>query len=285
MSTELQTALSLTLPSGELDMHHLLLLAVLIVAGLLGGAANHLLGEREAASESPPRDRLGTLLPPGQPASPALLHHLVFGVVAALTVPLWLSMLSSSLLDATRSRPQELFVFGGICLAYVIATRQLFVRREAPLRRQITALQEELSALREQQAMLAATTQAAAAAAAQAAQAVEAAQAGWAQERPSADTAARPPEPDPQQVMSFQDIELLRALAGGQYICGNLAALCQATGLPRELISQRLATLKQLGVIENRISDKHVLYWALSASGRAVLEEILAPAGDPPAAS
>ena len=277
LTTELQTAFSLTLPSGELDAHHLILLAVMIVAGLVGGAANRLLSEREEGEAPVQEGRFGKPLRSDGKLPKDAIRHALFGVVAALTVPLWLGMLSSSLLDATRSRPQELFVFGGLCLIYVISTRQFFINRQAPLRRQIDTLQRELTALREQQSTLAASSQAAADAAAQVAQALETACA-------ATGSLSRPVEPDPQQVMTFQDIEVLRALAAGQYICGNLAALCEATGLPRELVSQRLATLKQLGVIENRISDKHVLHWALSASGRTVLEEILSPAGEAPAA-
>ena len=56
---------------------------------------------------------------------------------------------------------------------------------------------------------------------------------------------------------------------------GNLAAICERTGLNRDFVSQRLTIMKSMGVIETRINDKNVLYWGVSVRGKAVLGDIL----------
>lgn len=80
---------------------------------------------------------------------------------------------------------------------------------------------------------------------------------------------------DPREVVTYNDVEILRALADESYVYGNLAALTEKTGLGRELISQRLAVLKNVGLIDTRINDKNVLHWVISARGRQVLTDVL----------
>ena len=55
----------------------------------------------------------------------------------------------------------------------------------------------------------------------------------------------------------------------------NLAGLAEKTGLGRELISQRLTVLKNLGIIETRINEKNVLHWFVSNKGKQLLGDIL----------
>ena len=92
MASELQQAFQMELPGPMLDGHMLLILAIMIVAGVLGGTANHFLAEKTLEAERR-----------------AWLRYVVFGVVAALTVPLFLNMISSTLLDATRNKPVDFY--------------------------------------------------------------------------------------------------------------------------------------------------------------------------------
>ena len=92
-----------------LDNYMLAVFSIMLGAGILAGLANFFLRDQE-----------------GQASTRELLKYLVLGVVAALTVPLFLNMTSSNLLDFGRSRPNALFVFGGFCLLYVLLSRRLF---------------------------------------------------------------------------------------------------------------------------------------------------------------
>ncbi len=96
-------------PAPLLDPYLLTLLAIMLAMGTLAGIANYFLAEGQ--------DRAGAR---------AFLKYLVLGIVAALTVPLFLNMASSNLIEMGRNRVHALFVFAGFCLVYVLLSRRLF---------------------------------------------------------------------------------------------------------------------------------------------------------------
>lgn len=239
MSTELQPALMVTAPSGALDMHMLIVLAVMLAAGLLGGVANSFFADRQAGP-----DRF------------SWMKYAVFGVVAALTVPLFLNMISSTLLEGARTKPLDLFAFGGFCLIYVLASRRLMENAALLLKGQIDSVKRDLVLLKERQASEPAAPPAL-------------------RKVDNTSPAAEPEKLESREILSYNDIEILRALVTENIVYGNLAAICERTGLAREFVSQRLPVMKTMGVIETRINDKNLLHWGVSARGKAVLDEIV----------
>lgn len=234
MSADLQPALQVTTPSGTLDGHMLLILAIMVVAGVLGGIANYFLADRH-----------------GEPARRDWVKYPVFGVVAALTVPLFLNMISSTLLEGARTKPVDFYVFAGFCLIYVVASCRLFENMVQRLMGQIDQVRRDVGHLKQQK-----------------------------RDEPVVAAKSEPEpiklaEPDPKEVLSYNDVEILRALAEESFVYGNLAAICDSTGLARDFVSQRLSVMKAMGVIETRINDKNVLHWFVSARGKAVLNDIL----------
>jgi len=235
MSSELQTAFQVSSPSGILDGHMLLILGIMLSAGILGGAANYFLADR-----------------PGDPGRHDWLKYPVLGVVAALTVPLFLNMISSTLLEGARTKPVDFFTFAGFCLIYVIASRRLLENVAQRLIGQIDQVKRDVGHLKQQK------------------QSEQMVLTSREETAPVVDQ-----KPEPREVLSYNDVEILRALSEENYVYGNLAALCDRTGLGRDFISQRLTVMKTLGVIETRINDKNVLHWGVSARGKALLGEIL----------
>ncbi|WP_295006976.1 YEATS-associated helix-containing protein [uncultured Dechloromonas sp.] len=216
----------------------LLILGVMVVMGMLGGAANYFLADRQ-----------------GEPARRDWIKYPVFGVVAALTVPMFLNMISSTLLEGARTKPIDYYVFAGFCLLYVVASRRLFENMVQRLIGQIDQVRRDVGHLKQQkreEPVLPLPVAAKAEA-----------------------EAPRSGEPDPREVLSYNDVEILRVLAEDSFVYGNLAAVCDSTGLARELVSQRLTVMKTLGVIETRINEKNVLHWVVSARGKAVLADII----------
>ena len=234
MATELQSAMMVTTPSGALDSHMLVIFGIMILAGLLGGVANFFLSERQS--------ELGRQ---------EWLRYPILGVVAALTVPLFLNMISSTLLEGARTKPTDFYVFAGFCLIYVVASRRIFENVAIKLLAQIDQVKRDMQHLK--------------------------------QRRETPPPAAKeekveaPPEAkvEPREALSYNDIEILRALSEESYVYGNLAALCEKTRLGRELISQRLMLMKSMGVIETRINEKNVLHWFVSPRGKQLLSEIM----------
>ncbi|NHC06471.1 hypothetical protein DFR40_1663 [Azonexus fungiphilus] len=241
MSNDLQSAFQISMPNGGLDGHMLLILAIMVLAGILGGTANYFLAERN-----------------GEPAARDWLKYPVFGMVAALTVPLFLNMISSTLLEGARTKPIDFYVFGGFCLIYVVASRRLFENLAQRLLGQMEQVRRDVGQLRQKrdEAPVVVTPP-----------------------RVEAEP-AKPQEPDPREVLSYNDVEILRALAEERFVYGNLAGVCERTGLQRDFVSQRLTVMKALGVIETRINDKNVLHWFVSPRGKAVLDELVGAQGD-----
>ena len=239
MNPELQKSLQVTALSNTLDSYMLVILLIMIAAGILGGVANYFLSERRAESGRQEWSK-----------------YAILGVIAALTVPLFLNMISSNLLEAARTRPVDFFVFAGFCLIYVVASRRVFEGAANKLRAQIDQVRRDVVQIKQQRQ-----------------------EAPPPREEPLLPAEAEPPAaPRPETIresLSYNDIEILRALAEQSYVYGNLVGLTDKTGLARELVSTRLTVLKNLGIIETRINDKNVLHWYVSPKGKQMLGDIL----------
>jgi len=239
MNPELQKSLQVTALSNSLDGYMLVILLIMIVAGILGGIANFFLSDRSGDQE---RREWG--------------KYLTLGVISALTVPLFLNMLSSNLLEAARTRPVDFFVFAGFCLIYVVASRRVFENVANRLFGQMDQMKREMNQIRQLRQDAAPVRE----------------------ESPGshegASVAVRPEAV--RESLSYNDVEILRALSEDNYVYGNLVGLTDKTGLARELVSARLPVLKGLGLIETRINDKNILHWYVAAKGKQMLGEILA---------
>ena len=235
MSAELQPALQVMTPHGALDGHILLIFGIMVVMGILGGVANFYLADRH-----------------GDAGRRDWAKYPVFGVVAALTVPLFLNMISSTLLEGARTKPIDYYVFAGFCLLYVVASRRLFENMVQRLMGQIDQVRRDVGQIRQQQ-----------------------------RDEPvivplkSEAEPVKAVEPDPREALSYNDVEILRALADGNFVYGNLVSIWETTGLSRELVSQRLTVMKAMGVIETRINEKNVLHWYVAPKGKQMLGDIL----------
>ncbi len=233
-----------------IDIHLIILLGIMVATGLLGGIANFFLNERDAHSP---------WLTAGK--------YMVLGVVAALTVPLFLNMMSSHLLEATRLKSSELFVFAGFCLLYVVVSRRFFENIAAHLTRQVEQVRREVKHLQ-----LSSDRTGSAA---------------------TSFTAARTTEPDPapapelapasivelpRNAVSYGDIELMRAIAEGNAIYGANTGLANKTTLPKDQVAPRLAALKAMGLIESKIDERNVVRWHLTPKGKSLLDGIAAAA-------
>ena len=242
MNPELQKSLQVSALPAALDSHLLIVLLIMVVAGILGGLANYYLSERQ-----------------GEAGSHERAKYLTLGVIAALTVPLFLNMISSNLLEAARTRPVDFFVFAGFCLIYVVASRRVFENVANRLLAQMDQMKREMNQIRNTRQEFPATSR----------------------EEPALanDPALPPVAARPEAVresLTYNDVEIMRALSEESYVYGNLTGLTDKTGLARDLVSTRLGVLKSLGLIETRINDKSILHWYVSPKGKQMLGEILA---------
>jgi hypothetical protein len=244
MNPELQKSLQVTVLPSTLDGYMLVILLIMVAAGLLGGIANYFLSDRQV-----------------DPGQRDWAKYPVLGVIAALTVPLFLNMISSNLLEAARTRPVDFFVFAGFCLIYVVASRRVFENVANKLLSQMDQIKREMSQMKQQRN--------------------EAPPAPREEIVPQVETpVAAPKQEAVKESLSYNDIEILRALAEENYVYGNLVGLTDKTGLGRDLVSTRLTVLKNLGIIETRINDKNILHWYVSPKGKQMLGDILSGQDD-----
>lgn len=242
MNPELQKSLQVTSLSSSLDSYMLIILLIMIAAGVLGGVANYFLSDRQNDSNS--RD---------------WGKYPILGVISALTVPLFLNMISSNLLEAARTRPVDFFVFAGFCLIYVVASRRVFENVANKLLGQMDQMKREMVQIKQNRPE-------------NQSPAHREESSGIPTDGPSL-IAAKPETI--KESLSYNDIEIIRALAEDSYVYGNLVGLTDKTGLARDLVSSRLTVLKTLGIIETRINDKNVLHWFVSPKGKQMLGDIL----------
>jgi|GEM_PF-502944 len=230
---------------GAIDGHLILTLCIMVVTGILGGIANYFINERDTSVH------LRTIT-----------KHAILGTVAALTVPLFLNMISSHMLEATRLKSSELFVFSGFCLLYVVVSRRFFENLSVHLMRQVEQVRKDVKHL---QTSSPATPQALSTG-------------SHAMEHERHESPVASIVELPRNAVSFGDIELMRAIGEGNAIYGALSALAAKTTLPRDQVAPRLAALKSMGLIESKIDDKNVVRWYLTPKAKSLIDGIAAAA-------
>lgn len=185
----------------------------------------------------------------------SLWRDLLLGVFMALTLPLLLVILSSPLLANVRVHASDLHVFLAFDLVYVVAL--LRILGNLSYRKKLLQLEREVALLREEQDAVR--------------QYVESIIAAGEDEA----------RDEAREALTYDDMELLKALADESCVYGNLAALSGRTALAREQISQRLAVLKNQGLIDTRIQDRNILHWVISPRGRQAVADFCLGVANP----
>ena len=245
----LQLASQMSAPFTGFDTHLQIVLLLLVACGILAGIGNFFLRDRDV--DARPMD---------------WLRYPVLGIVAALTVPLVLSMLSSSLIEAGRTRGSDYLVLAGFVLFYVVLTRRLFDNATLRLLGQADKLQKDLARLRAGVEQIQS-------------QPVRGSAASHVAERKAPEFHEAPaPEQEnhaAKEMLTHADVEILRAISRDDIVYGNLADLVDRSGVSRELALQRVAILKSWGTLDTRMNDKQTLQWIVTPKGRQMLADLL----------
>lgn len=205
-----------TVSHSLLDPYMLMVLVIMVSTGLLAGIANFFLSEARAGRD--------------------LAKYVVLGIVAALTVPLFLNMTSSNLLEFGRTRPLSIFVFAGFCLVYVLLSRRVFETiANRLLQRGGKPVGENL---------------------------------GSGQLRTAEDFV--------RAGVSATDIEIMRAVSQGGSVYENLTSSTTETPPSKDFVNDRLVLLRQLGLLDLRTNEQNVIHMCLSPIGAQLLADVSA---------
>ena len=245
----LQLASQMSPTFSGFDAHLQIVLLILLACGILGGIGNYFLRDPDA-----------------NPHGRDWLRYPVLGVVAALTAPLVLSMLSSSLVEAGRTRSSEYLVLAGFVLVYVVLSRRLFDSATLRLLGRAERLQKDLGKLRAGVEQLHAQP-------ARPANGVHL-PTGHAKPLEHREPSSAEAEAG-KEALTHADVEILRAVAKEDIVYGNLADLVERSGVSRELALQRVAVLKSWGALDTRMNDKQILQWIVTPKGRQMQADLL----------
>ena len=206
----------------------MILVGIMILAGGFGGLANYLSTNIEETETSP------------------CVKRMLLGIAAAVVVPLFLNMISSSILSDTMSTSDYL-VFAGFCLAagfsskgFLKSISQKVLERVESVEDRQTSLEEELD--------------------------------------PIIDRETEPELIDSSEIVSrdlgSEEIEVLKALNNPKFARRYVAGIMADTGFDDIRVTVILNALKNEGLVHQRLGRKNKdLFW-LTHEGRSYVRSI-----------
>ena len=208
----------------------ILVLGVMVISGTLAGLTNYFFSE----NYKPPVLR-------------AILGRCLLGIVAALTVPLFLNIISSNLLSTAQKNPINLLVFNGICLIFAFVLFRfkeiVFVKPSQKTEKDkkdntiIIPIKTEYGFERSQREFL-------------------------------KDNKRRPK-------MSESELKILGSIADKKHTHTSLVDLLKDPELINEKVNETLSSLMAKGFVEQRLSKENRLFLYLTPKGHRVLAKAL----------
>ena len=110
--------------------HIITLLLIMIVAGVLGGSAGYMI-EKNTSTDHHNKDPR---------------FYILIGLCASFLVPLFMTTISSDLLENSRQNHLDYFVFGGFCLIAAISAHKFIVSISEKILKQVDSARDEIAA-------------------------------------------------------------------------------------------------------------------------------------------
>jgi DNA-binding MarR family transcriptional regulator len=208
----------------------ILVLGIMVISGILAGLTNYFFSENQK-----PR------------VLQAILGRCLLGIAAALTVPLFLNVISSNLLVKSQKNPINLLVFNGICLifAFVLCRFKdiVFVKQSQTTEKDkkdntiIIPIKTEYGFETSQREFL-------------------------------RDTMNR-------TGMSASELKILGSIAGKKHAHTSLVDLLKDPKLINEKVNETLSSLMAKGFVEQRLSKENRLLLYLTPKGNRILTKAL----------
>ncbi|MFZ0483397.1 MAG: YEATS-associated helix-containing protein [Desulfobacterales bacterium] len=208
----------------------ILVLGVMVISGTLAGLTNYFFSE----NHKPPVLR-------------AILGRCLLGIVAALTVPLFLNIISSNLLSTAQKNPMNLLVFNGICLIFAFV---LFRFKEIVF---VKPSQKTEKDKKDNTIIIPIKTE----------YGFETSQREFLK-----DNRRRPG-------MSESELKILGSIADKKHTHTSLVDLLKDPELINEKVNETLSSLMAKGFVEQRLSKENRLFLYLTPKGHRILAKAL----------
>lgn len=209
--------------------HIAFLIAIIIAGGALGGIASYAAGDIPAEEKHP------------------LIRRVILGVAAAAVVPLFLNMISSSILEEAEQNPTKYFVLAGFCVAAAFGSKTFL----ASISKQMS---QRLSSVEDQQSEMASE--------------IEPIISKETEPLPSAD--------DSKIVVNSVEQQILRALANKSYSRRYLPGVAKEAKLSIDDVADNLHSLQDKGLVNSKRGKQGNLFWLTSLGNRIASKPELA---------
>jgi len=220
-------ALELTSYSGTFLI---LVLGIMVISGILAGLTNYFFSENQK-----PR------------VLQAILGRCLLGIAAALTVPLFLNIISSNLLTTAQKNPINLLVFNGICLifAFVLCRfKEIIFLKQS---------QKTEKGKKDNTIIIPIKTE----------YGFETSQREFLRDKIN------------RSEMSASELKILGSIANKKHAHTSLVDLLKDPGLINEKINETLSSLMAKGFVEQRLSQENRLLLYLTPKGNRILTKAL----------
>jgi hypothetical protein len=214
----------------------LTLLSIILAGGALGGIVSAFLSDDSEMTVS------------------FCLKQIVIGIGCAFVVPLFLNMISSTLLQQAQKDPVGYFVFAGFCVIAAASSKRFISSVSARVLQEVREAKGEAK------------------------KATELAEA-------SIESQAEPEEPPGGTHRSIADVHLesdpgskiLQALTNSKYTMRTAGGISKDSGLDQHTVADHLRNLREAGAVAKVARPGKTDLWHLTSLGRARLEGLGRP--------
>lgn len=202
--------------------HFVLIFAAMLLSGVFGGLANYFLSKNSEQSKG-------------------VIEYLILGIVASFTVPLFLNMISSNLIEKTITDSIFLFVFIGFCLIASVFSRKFLENIYNKLANEIQKIKENVENI---------------------------------------ENAATEPDKETDTDINIDmtqfglteiELSIMKAMNIGKYIYRGITGLENDTKYPRDKLKNSLSILLHKDYIKQKFNTKGQKRWYLSERGKEIL--------------
>jgi hypothetical protein len=171
-------------------------------------------------------------------------RRIVIGLGAAFLVPLFLNMLSSTLLEQAKTTPSAYLIFGGLCIIAAASTKAFISTTSDRLMRQVNEVEEKVRMLR---------------------QSIEPILIKEKEPEARLQFVARSETETP---VSEPERTILQALNDGAYSMRTLDGIAKETSLDFNFVSSYIGQLQTRGLASNIVGDDDRSFWFLTQLGK-----------------
>jgi len=212
---------------------------VMLLAGVVGGIINHFLTQETNAD---PKKKL------------FMGRDIWVGIGASYSVPLFLNMISSNLIDQIKLEPLKIYIFLGFCLIAAISSRAFINTMTNRLLKEVDAARKEAKSAEDK------------------AKEVEEKVAPIVEKETEA-------EEEPVSIatttldLSENETKILKTFVSGSFSIRSLSGISKEVGFPKDQVNTILDDLIDKGLVLQREKEKGPR-WSITVEGRKTLRRI-----------